>query len=198
MFGWAPGLGVRVLESTRVDNHWTILALTEGLGVCPSCGGRSTHRHGWHERHLQDLPAQGASVTLKLRMRRWRCCNKACERQTFVERLPEIVTPFARRTRRAAELLHLFGHGVGGRPGERLLERIGMPTSDDTILGSMHDLCKIVRQAKNLANSLSFKNVRLRMSCATTRIGANFPCRILFHNSHQRQSSFAWTVNVRF
>ena len=73
-------------------------------------------------------------MTLKLRMRRWRCCNKTCERQTFVERLPEIATPLARRTRRAAELLHLFGHSVGGRPGERLMERIGMPTSDDTIL----------------------------------------------------------------
>ena len=32
-------------------------------------------------------------MTLKLRMRRWRCCNKTCERQTFVERLPEIATP---------------------------------------------------------------------------------------------------------
>ena len=31
-------------------------------------------------------------MTLKLRMRRWRCCNKTCERQTFVERLPEIAT----------------------------------------------------------------------------------------------------------
>jgi len=40
----------------------------------------------------------------------------------------------ARRTRRAAELVHLFGHRVGGRPGERLMTRIGMPTSDDTIL----------------------------------------------------------------
>jgi len=38
----APGLGVRVLETTRVDSHWTILALTEGLGVCPSCSGSST------------------------------------------------------------------------------------------------------------------------------------------------------------
>ena len=73
-------------------------------------------------------------MTLKLRMRRWRCCNKTCERQTFVERLPEIAAPLARRTRRADELLHLFGHSVGGRPGERLMERIGMPTSDDTIL----------------------------------------------------------------
>jgi transposase len=27
-----------------------------------------------------------------------------------------------------------FGHGVGGRPGERLMKRLGMPVSDDTIL----------------------------------------------------------------
>ncbi|MDP3552591.1 hypothetical protein [Methylocystis sp.] len=32
-------------------------------------------------------------MTLKLHMRRWRCCNKTRERQTFVERLPEIATP---------------------------------------------------------------------------------------------------------
>ena len=73
-------------------------------------------------------------MTLKLHMRRWRCCSNMCERQTFVERLPEIAAPLARRRRRAAELLHLFGHSVGGRPGERLMERLGMPTSDDTIL----------------------------------------------------------------
>ncbi|MGB5087386.1 MAG: transposase family protein [Methylocystis silviterrae] len=31
-----------------------------GSGACPDCRKRSIHRHGWHERHLQDLPAQGA------------------------------------------------------------------------------------------------------------------------------------------
>ena len=67
-------------------------------------------------------------------MRRWRCRDKACSRRTFVEQFPEIAAPLARRTRRVAELIHLFGHGVGGRPSERLLKRIGMPTSDDTIL----------------------------------------------------------------
>jgi transposase len=51
-----------------------------------------------------------------------------------VEQFPEIAAPLARRTRRVSELVHLFGHGVGGRPSERLLKRIGMPTSDDTIL----------------------------------------------------------------
>jgi len=73
-------------------------------------------------------------VTVKLRIQRWQCRSKSCERQTFAEQLPEIAAPLARRTRRAAELVHLFGHGVGGRPGERLMKRIGMPTSDDTIL----------------------------------------------------------------
>jgi hypothetical protein len=48
--------------------------------------------------------------------------------------VPEIAAPRARRTTRAAEVVCLFGHGVGGRPGERLIKRIGMPTSDDTIL----------------------------------------------------------------
>ena len=67
-------------------------------------------------------------------MRRWRCRDKACGRRTFVEQFPEIAEPLARRTRRVTELIHLFGHGVGGRPSERLLKRIGMPTSDDTIL----------------------------------------------------------------
>jgi len=110
------------------------LARHEASGCCPDCGKPSSCRHGWHERCLQDLPAQGAGVTVKLRMRRWRCRNRACQRSTFVEQLPEIAAPLARRTRRLAELVHLFGHGVGGRPSERLLKRIGMPASDDTIL----------------------------------------------------------------
>ncbi|WP_148043006.1 transposase family protein [Methylocystis hirsuta] len=41
-----------------------------GSGACPDCGKRSIHRHGWHERYLQDLPAQGAPATVKLRLQR--------------------------------------------------------------------------------------------------------------------------------
>jgi hypothetical protein len=87
--GWAPGLGVSVLGAERIEGHWIILALGEGCGVCPDRGKQSMRRHGWHERHLQDLPAQGVGVIVKLRMRRWRCHNKACERQTFVEQMHE-------------------------------------------------------------------------------------------------------------
>ena len=60
--------------------------------------------------------------------------NRQCERETFADQLPEVVCPHARRTQRVAELVHLFGHGTGGRPGERLMKRLGMLVSDDTIL----------------------------------------------------------------
>ena len=73
-------------------------------------------------------------MTVKLRVIRWRCGNAECERQTFADPLPEIASPHARRTCRVAEIVQLLGHGVGGLPGERLMKRLGMPVSDDTIL----------------------------------------------------------------
>ena len=69
--------------------QWLISAVGDGSGVCSDCGKRSSHRHGWHERHLQDLPAQGAGVTMKLRIQRWQCRNKGCNRQTCAAQLPE-------------------------------------------------------------------------------------------------------------
>jgi transposase len=71
---------------------------------------------------------------VKLRLQRWQCRNGACKRKTFTTQAPEVAAPRARRTARATEVAYLFGHGVGGRPGERLIKRIGMPMSDDTIL----------------------------------------------------------------
>ena len=67
-------------------------------------------------------------------MTRWRCLNEECERQTFSEQLSGVAARYARRTLRIGQLVQLFGHVVGGRPGERLMKRLGMPTSDDTIL----------------------------------------------------------------
>jgi len=48
--------------------------------------------------------------------------------------MPNIAAPYARRTKRVAKLVGLLGHGTGGRPGERLMNQLGMPVSDDTIL----------------------------------------------------------------
>jgi transposase len=73
-------------------------------------------------------------VTVKLHTSRWRCLNEQCERQTFSERLFDIAKPYARQTERVAELIRLFGHGVGGQPAERLMTRLGLPRSGNTIL----------------------------------------------------------------
>ncbi|ESZ15348.1 hypothetical protein X737_22710 [Mesorhizobium sp. L48C026A00] len=62
-------------------------------------------------------------------MSRWRCAHQKCERQTFTDRLPTIASPW-----RVAEIVGLLGHSTGGRPGERLMRRLGMPVCDDTIL----------------------------------------------------------------
>ena len=131
---WAPGPGSRILAVERDGDRWVISAVGPEIGSCPGCREPSTRRHSRYFRHLQDLPAQGAAVMVKMQASRWRCLNGECERRTFTDQLPEIVCPHARRTQRIAELVHLIGHGTGGRPGERLMKRLGMPVSDDTIL----------------------------------------------------------------
>ncbi len=123
-------LGVALTD----DDGWVVSAAGPAFGICPDCGRRTRNRHGWSNRSLQDLPVQGKTVTVKLRLSRWRCTHQKCERQTFTDRLPTIASPYARRTRRVSEIVGLLGHSAGGRPGERLMRRLGMPVSDDTIL----------------------------------------------------------------
>jgi transposase len=80
------------------------------------------------------LPVQGAAVALSVTMNRWRCHNRNCERKTFSDLILPIAHPFARRTCRVSELAYVVGHSSGGRPAERLMKRLGLPQSDDTIL----------------------------------------------------------------
>ena len=131
---WSPGPDIRVVGVERLDDHWLVSAVSEGVGTCPTCSVRSDSRHGHYVRQLQDLAAQGAVVKLSVRMERWRCRNPGCKQDTFVQQLPRVAIPHARRTNRVAELVRLLGHAAGGRPAERLMTRLGMPVSDDTIL----------------------------------------------------------------
>ncbi len=77
---------------------------------------------------------QGSPVMLHLQVGRWRCGNGQCARKIFTERVAELAVPWAQRTNRLRDVVRLIGHGMGGRPGERLLSRLGMGVSDDTIL----------------------------------------------------------------
>ena len=132
---WSPGPGVKILGvALTVDDGWVVSAAGSAIGICPDCGRRSRSRHGSYFRSLQDLPVQGKPVTVRLLLSRWRCLHRKCERRTFTDRLPTVAAPYARRTARVVEIVGLLGHSTGGRPGERLMQRLGMPVSDDTIL----------------------------------------------------------------
>ena len=89
-----PGLGVGVMAAERDGNRWIISAVGPEVGSCPGCGVRSKRRHGRYSRRLQDLPAQGAIVTVKLQMTRWRCLNDECERETFCDQLPGVAARY--------------------------------------------------------------------------------------------------------
>ena len=75
-----------------------------------------------------------------MRVRRFYCRNAGCPRQTFAERVPQLVAPFARRTRRLAEAQGRTGAALGGEAGARLLSRLFMPASADTVLRLLNRL----------------------------------------------------------
>ena len=80
------------------------------------------------------LTWQGKRVEIHLQARRFRCRNNACDRKIFAERLPDLAGPKARETTRLCEIVGLVGYVPGGLPGERLLHRLGIVRSDDTVL----------------------------------------------------------------
>lgn len=48
---WSPGAGVKVLGIALQDaENWVVSAAAKPVGICPDCGTRSRHRHGWHNR----------------------------------------------------------------------------------------------------------------------------------------------------
>lgn len=99
----------------------------------PECGVWSEAGHGSYQRQPADLPVVGRSVQIALRVRRFRCRNRACERRTFAERLPGLIAAQARRTRRLAAQ-GAVAVALGGEAGARLLPQLAMTTSADTLL----------------------------------------------------------------
>src|SRR5258707_7483820 len=130
----APMPEIRILTVLRDKDGVVVRAAGSGSRRCPDCGTLSASCKGRYVRRLQDLSVQGRAVRLEVHVTRWRCRNPQCARQSFVERLEKSALPRARRTGRATELARLLGHVTGGRPAERLLHRLGILQSDDTVI----------------------------------------------------------------
>lgn len=125
-----------VVEQVLPDPDRVVVACrtASAAAACPACGRLSSRVHGRYRRSLADLPWQGRVVSLVVRVRRLHCADVACPRRIFAERLPEVAAPHARRTARLGGIQGHLGAALGGEPGARLAERLGMAVSGDTLL----------------------------------------------------------------
>jgi transposase len=127
--------GLLVQQILPSPDHLAIVATARPkTAACPDCAALSGRVHSRYDRTLGDLPWQGRPVTLRVRVRRFRCLNPSCPRRTFAERLGEAARPAARRTSRLGDLQRHLGLVVGGEAGARLAARLAIPTSPDTLL----------------------------------------------------------------
>ncbi|MDP9309399.1 MAG: ISL3 family transposase [Chloroflexota bacterium] len=117
------------------DHQLTVVVTSVQSEVgCPNCRAAASRIHSRYTRTLADLPWADFTVRLQLISRKWFCPTNACPRRIFTERLPTIVAPWARRTRRLIGHHHDLGLTLGGRAGTRLASRLDQPTSRDTLL----------------------------------------------------------------
>jgi transposase len=124
------------LDEVALDDETVILTVTstQAEAPCPICGQFSSRVHSSYGRMPSDLALVGHRLRLRLHVRRFFCANPACARQTFAERLPGILKPFARRTNRLTETLCGIGQALGGEAGARRAAQLAMPVSPDTLL----------------------------------------------------------------
>ena len=118
----------------RDGSGLTVVLSGKDCGRCPSCGTRSISRHSGYSRHFGDLPAHGVPVTAVMTITRWLYRNPQSSQRIFAGADPLLAAPDARQTSRMAAVIHLFCHGVGGRPSERIMARLRMPGCHTSIL----------------------------------------------------------------
>lgn len=120
-----------VLDGTAVTLE---AEATTTSAACPSCGVISQQIHDRYDRHPSDLPWRGFPVRLILRVRRFRCGNRRCQRATFAEDFAPSLPRRAQRTADADSFLVQLAWMMGGEAGARLALAAGLSISPDTLL----------------------------------------------------------------
>jgi transposase len=128
------GLVVEAMEAE--PRRLTIMARSaRSDAACPDCGQSSRQVHSQYGQQLLDLPAHGRAVTVRVRVRRFRCGAAACPRMTFTEPLgDQVAARSARRTSRLQDVVYCLGVALGGRPAVPVAGRLMLPVSRDTLL----------------------------------------------------------------
>jgi hypothetical protein len=121
--------GLRIEE---VVGHPKRLVVRAAVAVpqvgCPGCGVMTERVHSADRRYLADPAVGGRTATIELMVRRFFCDNPICGKKTFVEQVAGLTVRHARRTTTTQSLVAAVALALGGRPGERLLDRLAVPT----------------------------------------------------------------------
>ncbi len=104
---------------------------------CPQCAMPSSAIHSSYQRHPRDLPSVGRPIRLVFTVRKFFCRNPDCSRKVFAERLPDFIATSSRLTKRLRTSVQDIGFATCGKGGERLSDKLGMCTSDATVLWSL-------------------------------------------------------------
>lgn len=107
---------------------------TRQSALCPECGYPSMTIHGSYCRHPQEISCVGQQVKLYLNVRRFRCHQASCPRQTFAESLSDWLPAYARRTKQLTQLMRQMSMEVGAEVAHRLLQHLRIRVSGDTLL----------------------------------------------------------------
>lgn len=107
---------------------------TSQAAMCPDCGCGSTHCHGWYQRHPQTASSVGRQMCLCLSVKRYRCCNSACQRRTFAQQLSSWLCAFARRTNQLTDLFYAVSMEVGAEVAHRIFQHLQIRVSGDKLL----------------------------------------------------------------
>ena len=126
---------IQILAVDLLEAGITIhCATTLPQATCPDCQHPSTTIHSRYHRHIADLPWGTWPVTLRIIVRKFRCCYGTCPRKIWTERLATVVAPSARMTLRRRSTLRSLAFALGGEAGARLAATLRLPTSPDTLL----------------------------------------------------------------
>jgi transposase len=104
------------------------------LPRCPACFESRVSYHSRYVRRMRDLPWQGTGVEIHLQTRRFRCRNEQCASEDLCRTAPRRCGSEGTGDHATFRDLGIVGYAVGGLPGERLLHRLGISSSDDTVL----------------------------------------------------------------
>ncbi|MFD3549797.1 ISL3 family transposase [Streptomyces sp. NPDC058655] len=133
-----PGLNVVVRQVTVADGNVIVDAACCGPpGPCPLCQHPAARVHSRYWRHIAGLPASGRQMVVRLRVRRFFCDQSQCRRRTYVEQVAGLTEPRRRTSTAARSAMRSIAVELGGRPGQRLCEKLRIHGRRAALLGQL-------------------------------------------------------------